>query len=114
MFGIILPPINKRDGWSYEGNFIIVFTLPVGSVGLELARRYFAEMNGYAFFGNNLFCFDKTLFGANFDALGDGVVTNNKDHSNDFYRPFIPLSFIKEIMIDDQRMLWPPYRNTEK
>lgn len=104
MFGISLPEENSRSGWLYEGNFVIIFALDCNSLCIELARRFFNSMQGYSFFGNNLLCSDKTLFGSDFGILGEGIVLNNKDGSG--LRTFINLATVKEIKIDNERILW--------
>ena len=108
MFDLTFPSENSRNGWLYEGDFVITFALAMSSIQLELARRFFSTKEGYSFFGNHLLCSNKTLFGSDFGILGEGVVLNNKDGS--ILRTFINLAPVKTIMIDNERILWQNHR----
>lgn len=98
MFALQLTSPNMRSGWFYSGSFVVTFNDTCNSLEKRLREIFFNGCPGFHFEDEKLFCLCKTIFGADYDELGEGVmVSNEKDNDLKIFLNYTSVRTIKTI-----------------
>lgn len=104
MFALLLKSPNSRSGWFYSGSFLITFSNTATTLEKKIREIFFEDRKGFTLKKSELVCEHKTIFGARYDELGEGITMSNEETPE--LKIFISCRAIEKIETDTGGKLW--------
>lgn len=104
MFALQLTSPNMRSGWFYSGSFVVTFNDTCNSLEKRLREIFFKDLPGFQIENEQLVCSHTTVFGADYEVLGKGVMVSNEKNTD--LKIFLNYTSVRDITTSEGGILW--------